>query len=456
MIPKKKGAPAPTTQEAPQQNISTDNIAEPTEKGKAEKKKKLKYNLESSMKTMSVKIYAEQIGQGGLDEFSKIVKQIDENKMQVIAIIHDRDFQGDDFFLPSKDKPHMHIIERSVDGVPRKIRTLLKMLKIELRPEEDANLWEHAIDKVGHFEKYAAYLTHETKDAVDAGKAKYEVEELISNLSKEDIRALQLPYIYTGKVQPEEATMDEQANWRDMAREAGYNMEPYDEFEDKVPLVVMKSIERFIKRAYDKGLADRVEEARKSDFTRCAIFIKGSYNQGKTYAAVHALDDFGYKTLYIDSGTKTGKFDKLTAHHRAMVVDDATVKNVLGLADDKPIECYRRNSSNPYFIGEYLIITSNVDFEEWCRMCGIDKDEHLKAARSRFYVCETDELDGEKYLLINSWPTRGKDEKLAKKDAMMVEFKQRFEAIFKQYKPTGSKLDRSALWASDPVPKEFR
>lgn len=434
------------------QKSSNNNISEKTKSSQTEKKK-VKLTLESSMKTMAVKIYEEQLGEGGITEFTKKIKEIDENKVQVIAIIHNRDFQGDDFFLPSTDKQHIHLIERSSDGVPRKIRTLLNMFGIKLRPEEDANLWEHAIQKVGQFSKYAAYLTHETKEAVEDGKAKYEMEELISNLSKEEIRTIQQAHIYTGKQQPKTATIDEQANWCDMARAAGYNMEPYEDFEEKIPLVVKKQIEKYINRAYYRGQNDRVEEVRKSDFTRCAIFIKGKENQGKTFAAIHAFDDLGYKTICIDEATQTGKFDKLTAHHKVMIVDDAIIRNVLGLSDDKPCECYRRNKENPYFIGEYFIATSNLNFEDWCRMCGINEEAQLKAARSRFFICEVDDIDGEKYLRVDECAKRGQAKKLQKKIDMMYEFKIRFEGYIKEYNPDEIKVDSSKLWANDPVPK---
>ena len=449
---KKAPAGAGNTSKGTSQKTTTSNIAESSSKGKT-KKQEIKYTLEHSMKTIAIKIYEEQLGDGGIPELRKRVNAIDENKMQVIAIVHNRDVQGDDFFEPSKDKLHIHLIERSADGVPRKIRTLLNSFSIKLRPEEDANLWEHAVQKAGNFEKYAAYLTHETKEAVEEGKAKYEMEELISNMSKEEIRALQLPYIYTGKQQPKVATIDEQANWRTIAREAGYNMEPYEDFEDKVPLVILKSIERFIRSAYNKGLNDRVEEVRRSDFVRCAIFIKGKENEGKTYAAVHAFDDLGYKTICIDEATKTGKFDKLTAHHRVMIVDDAIINNVLGLADDRPVECYRRNKENPFFIGEYFIVTSNLSFDDWCRECGINNERQLKAARSRFFVCENDEIDGEKYLRIDDTATRGQAEKRQKKIDMMVEFKIRYEALIRQYKPEEVVVDDRKLYANDPVPK---
>lgn len=431
---------------------SNSNIAESSSKCQ-EKKKKVPYTLESMMKTIAIKIYEEQLGEGGIPSLQEAIAAVDENKMQVIAVLHNRDKVGDDFFVPSEDKPHIHLIERSVDGNPRRIKAILNMLGIKLRPEEDANLWEHAVDKAGNFAKYAAYLLHLTKEAQDDGKARYELEELMSNISKEDIHALALPYIYTGKEQPKNATIDEQSNWRDIARAAGYNMEPYDEFESKVPLVILKQIERFIVRAYGQGQSERVEEVRRSDFTRCAIFIKGKENEGKTYAATHAFDDLGYKAICIDEATKTGKFDKLTAHHKVMIVDDAIISNVLGLADDRPVECYRRNKENPYFIGEYFIVTSNLSFDDWCRECGITNDRQLAAARSRFFVCENDDIDGVKYLRIDSRATRGKAEKLQRKIDMMVAFKKRYEALIKDYNPADVKVDDSALYADDPVPK---
>jgi hypothetical protein len=459
---KKNNAPAGAGntdkgQECNAQKSSKESIDENKKKGKAEttKKKKVKYTLENSMKTIAIKIYKEQLGDGGLPAFIEAVTGVDENKVQVIAIIHNKDYQGDDFFAPSIDKEHIHLIARVMDGKPRKIRTWLNAFTIKLRPDEDAKLWEHAVESAKNFEKYSAYLTHQTKEAVEDGKARYRIDELITNLSHETIQAIQLPYIYTGMQQPTSATIDEQANWIEIARRAGYDMENYEDFENTVPLVVMKQIERRIKSAYNQGVRNRVEEVRRSNFTRCSIFIKGKANLGKTYACVHTFNDMGYNVICIDGGTRTGKFDKLTAHHDVMILDDARTNNVLGLADDKPCECYRRNNENPSFIGVYLVVTSNYDFDEWCKRCGIDDAEELNAARSRFFICEMAEIDGQKYLRVDSRveDLRGNSEKRQKKVDMMYEFKVRFEEYVQQYQPDEIKVDDSKLWANDPTPK---
>lgn len=80
-------------------------------------KRNTKYYLRSNVRTLAIKCYEEQMPEGW--ESVKIkIKQIDKKYLIVIAIKHDRDPDGDNFWAPSTEKPHYHIIVRVVPPAP--------------------------------------------------------------------------------------------------------------------------------------------------------------------------------------------------------------------------------------------------------------------------------------------------------------------------------------------------
>lgn len=100
----------------------------------------------------------------------------------------------------NRESPLHHIILliRTKDRV--RIGTLLRKLKIDYR-EEDANLWEHhGVESIRDFKSMTTYLTHETEQAILDGKHRYDRDELVSNLTPEELEQIRDGYMNINKM----------------------------------------------------------------------------------------------------------------------------------------------------------------------------------------------------------------------------------------------------------------
>ena len=194
-----------------------------------------------------------------------------------------------------------------------------------------------------------------------------------------------------------------------------------------------------IKESYLYGIQKKSEE--NGEIIRTCIFIKGEPNTGKTYAAVHALD--GKKILKVGGGG-TGKFDKLKTTTDAIIIDDDVCPNLLNMSDNYICQAYRRGSNNPYWCGDYLIVTSNYDFDEWLKKCNISSS-HTESVRSRFYVCSVDLIKDTKKLYCESVCTRGTPAEQNLRKNKYIEFRDNFERIINGYTPIVNEVDYSDI-----------
>lgn len=95
-------------------------------------------------------------------------------------------------------------------------------LGIFFRPGLDDIIWqEHGVETIGNFTGYAMYLTHETKEAIDDAKELYSIDELISNLTKDEIIHIREGYIRVS-VNAHKVTGDELAALDQDAYNLGY------------------------------------------------------------------------------------------------------------------------------------------------------------------------------------------------------------------------------------------
>lgn len=86
-----------------------------------------KMTVKSNVKTLALKVYDEQIP-GGWEKLKERIKELKKAEYQCLGIKHDEDVLGDDFFEPSTEKPHYHILIRvmedaqnvSKSGIPEK------------------------------------------------------------------------------------------------------------------------------------------------------------------------------------------------------------------------------------------------------------------------------------------------------------------------------------------------
>ena len=382
--------------------------------------KKAKFlTMKSQVRMISIKCYEEQLPYGW-EETVKRIKKISKDKWIVIAIKHDKDSVTDEVWEPPLEKAHFHIIVKFVNGDHPRVKNILEALDVVYRPIEDEVLWKnHGVEAIEDWVNMVTYLPHLTDDAKKDGKYEYGLEELVSNLTIEEIENIMGSYVHKVK-DTDLKTLDREAF------EKGYSLYDFDDwYKDFDFEIKRKSDMKVIRESYQFGVQKRIEEH--EEIIRLCIFIQGEKNQGKTYATRKALE--GKKYLVTSPGT--GKFDELKATTQAIIIDDDVCPNLLNMTDNYMCKAYRRNKDNPAWTGDYFVVTSNLSFDEWLKESNITKESHIDAMHTRFYVC----FVRNKKLVCKGKCTRGTMEVQEKRDRMYREFKKKFEESISQYNP---------------------
>lgn len=389
----------------------------------------------STVKTLSIKAYDEQMPDGW-ENVKSLIKGL-KKKYQVIAIRHDRDYNKDDIWLPSIEKPHYHIIMRVTDGKGVHLSTFLKMLNIVFRPGIDDQLWiNHGIETIKKFKRMALYLTHDTEEAQLEGKAQYELEELVSNHTIEEIKKIREGYIRVADA-GNKVSMEEMAELDEQAQQIGYELKDFNTWYSSLPFSIRSNTKmKTIKESYQLGIKKKVDE--KAELNRLCIFIKGKANVGKTYSAIQALSG---KSILRVGGGGTGKYDNLTVTTDAIIIDDDTTPNLLNMTDNYVCQAYKRNSNNPYWAGKYFIITSNLEFPEYLETCGVNVEKHGEAVKSRFYVCHIENMSGKNCLICDGVSKRGDREAQLERKEMFKKFRDAYNNVLAAYVPESQEVD---------------
>ena len=428
-------------------------IEEAKTKSKSSKTSKLKnaggLALSSKTNSLNIKIYEEQ-ADGGFLELKKRIIAIDKKDYQVLMIVHDKDLKTstDDIFVESYKKAHAHILVKK-PGSPTadraKVSTILNLLGVNFSADEEGmTLWANrGVERIQNLASAVMYLTHETEAAEKAGKEIYDRSEIVSNLSADEIEQLRDGYVRLDN-SGVRVGIKGQVLLEQEAYKQGYDLIDEKEWRKTIPLSVRKSSAmREILRSYQEGLEDRLSNDR--DIVRLSIFIKGDHNLGKTYAAFHSFDNTENKVYCIDDGGGTGKWDKLTPSHDVLILDDTTLYNIYSMTDNKVASVYRRNKNNAYWTGEYVIVTSNDEFESWAHKCGVGDGEAMEAIKSRFYICQIVEADGKKFLDCWSPSTRGTQSQQLNRKMKYISFRNRFNEIIDSYHPENEVIDYSDI-----------
>lgn len=397
-------------------------------------------NHNSQVRTLAIKCYDEQLPQGWENTMRRIKSQ-PKKLVQILAIKHDRDYVGDDFWQPSTEKPHYHIIVRYVGQDKRmRVQQILRQMGVKYR-EEDKNLWAcHGVETVGDFAGYAMYLTHETPDAERDGKTLYRIEEIVSNLTLDEIKEIRDGYIrvgQTGKVGKKDMAIRD-----DEAYKLGLALGNYKKWYGALDFKTRDHTSmKTVRESYYRGVEDRVEND--GEVIRLCVFIQGAKNTGKTHACRYALA--GKRFVEI-SGGGTGKYDRLKPYHDAILVNDDVAPNLLNMTDNYMCQAYKRCSNNPFWCGRYFIVTSNKDFDQWLEDCGITNGAHVAAMRSRFYICHlADDGTGKNRLVCTDVSTRGDKEEQKERAEMFVDFATKANASLREYVPTAIAVDYDTI-----------
>ena len=424
-------------------SISLKNAKVKEKEEKKPKKPKKIMNFKGSVKTLNLKFYAEQLMFGfmsdeelkdylkklwedhlyhlSLKNYGKTTFAQSENKsfsflfdrfkelvnsfskdFQVIGIIHDKDEVADpeDYFKLSSIKPHCHLIIRKKDRKKTfKINTVLKALGIHYRRYIDNELWGYSVSTCKNWQASVAYLTHETTQAMADGKYIYDREEIFSNCETSLIDDFREGYNVSAE--HIRVTQGELEVYDTLFYKRGYDLKDFNDFYSSLDFRIRSHCKmKTIKESYFRGIEERLE-IDPPDVKRVCLFIQGPPNTGKTHSLTLALKQLGLKTYSI-SGGGTGKFDKLSITHEAIIIDDTVCPNLLNMCDDRITQAYRRNSNNPYWTGEVFIVTSNKNLLDWCTDSGLpvyefdgkNSNEHAEAMKTRFLEFEVNKIGG--------------------------------------------------------------
>lgn len=397
----------------------------------------------------SLKEITKERAQETLNAFKRRLKEIPKNEWQIIAIVHDKD-PASGGWSDATEKPHIHVIIRCIvrdkggDIMRPRVNTYLNRLGIYYQISDsnpvDLALWKkHGVEYCWHFGEYAIYLLHKSDKAKAAGKEPYKIEEFFGNLTEEEIRQVMEDSVVLDD-SGEKVTPRKLAELDETAYKLGYELGDFDAWYGDLPFNVRSCAKmKTVRESYERGINKRLE----SDevVSRLCVFVQSPSNMGKTYAARYALQKLGKR--YLDaSGGDTGKFDNLKVTHDAIIVDDDSCgKHVLNLADTTYTRVYRRNKNNPAWVGDYLIVTSNLSFDAWLYTCGIYDAGQIRAAKSRFYICHLAPVDGTgRNVLECIRPAmRGDDDLSREIDAKYKSFRNYFNASLALYHAKGHK-----------------
>lgn len=244
--------------------------------------KKHHLSIGNTVNAVTLKVYLEQFVKADqtLTEMEKIVAEMqrllnniianfNKNEIIIIAIIHSRDVVADaeDPFLPSLEKPHVHLIIKLKNYKKRiHISTLLNMLDIHFRNPEDATLFKKGCESLGgSYRENAIYLLHNSTQAIKDGKAEYQPDEFITNLSKSEIESLQ-----NGKLNLDKSpkpTLEFLTTLDQTAYNLGLNSKPMDRgtdwqnFYDNLPFSIRSSAKlKYVEESYQRGIRHQLQK----------------------------------------------------------------------------------------------------------------------------------------------------------------------------------------------------
>lgn len=464
MADEKRDAPVVTGQEAstpapsnggqsattsiPQQ--AGNSQGKPGKKAHKSRNSSRRLKLDSRTYSIAIKCYIEQMPHG-LDYTVRQLQALDKREWQFILIQHYRDTVEDgEFWETAAVKPHFHIIGRAAQRDKRMVvKSLLDYLGIVFRKGQDEQLWnEHGVETVGDFANYAMYLTHETKEAIEAGKELYRLDELISNMTVDEVKQIRDGYTRLTNT-PHKVTTEDLIQLDAAAYELGQKLGDFNAWYGSQPFVVRSNTRmRTVRESYNRGVEDLIEQ--RNEMIRLCVYIEGDGNTGKTYAALKALAG---RKIHIVRGGGSGKFDALRPDHDAILIDDDICPNLLNMTDNFVCHAYKRNRDNPVWAGRFFVVTSNLPFIDWLEACGIkvrdfhgNATKHCYAMSSRFFTCGLEaDANGVNHLACRSVSNRGTAEVQIERANMFMWFKQRFDDTIAGYVPGMNTVDFSSI-----------
>lgn len=334
-------------------------------------------------------------------KLEELVKAYDKKKLLIWAIIHDSDEveAQDSPFLAATEKWHLHLYmlpPEGMDGHGPHIDDALKALGIAFRRGYDESLLDDkakTLEYIRSVQAAALYCTHDTEQAVKDMKHKYDVTEVMTNMTPAEFQALRL-----GQYEPMSRAHTQGQSWevasryvRELGQQGKDGLQTYLE---ALPFSMRSNASaiRTLKQDYEIGVRQYVKD-RGGEVDRCVIFIEGPGGIGKSFSSRKVLEtiDPDCKTRSLTAASGTGTWDKVSAFNN-LVIDDYTIKHPLGITDQAPCDLYHRGRDNTLWCGKYLIITANTDLDTWAgnalEASGESYDTrkaHMEPLKSRMY-----------------------------------------------------------------------
>ena len=460
----------------PSDVLSEVQVTKPKTKKSKKKSSTFKYTLESTMRTISLKFYDEQIINGigsdddknSLKEYQNIfqyeseqtnsedakktlldgynhqveeladklvplfidrIRSIDKSKMEIFGICHDLDTLTNDFFQPAIEKRHYHLIGFSISSVPYKLRSWLKAIGIVFT-QDDTNIVK-SIETVSHKCEMLNYLTHETEKAIKDGKYVYTDDKIFTNVN---ICTLNSYRNRDNNGTSSNISQEELVALDNRFYQLGYSAMSFDDsFHNLTPMYRKHSgLKSLLQDSYQKGLFDNIQQQPEID--RLCIYIEGASNTSKSYSAYNAAKAL-YSSVFVVDGGRTGSFDDYQVDTKCLIVNDYYLPNILNVCDNKKAKLYRRNSNSPYCLADVVIITGNKPFNVWLNDCNITDINQQKAMSTRFFVCQMEQVTDyyQARLIYKPLSIRGDYES---KCWRFIHFIDKFNEIAKTYHPS--------------------
>lgn len=457
--------PQPTDSKATTDNKKTES--EP------ETKKKLEWTVKKQTSCIWLKFYAEQVSPNikpdsteqeqvqALGEYLKTLGKT-EKPFYYHAIIHDKDYNLDDLHNPTKEKPHIHMLvimyKKKQNGKIAQLRVesiLNKLKPLKFRTPDDDTMFIKGTKfpnlKAREHVRSMVYHTHETYEARQKeGKPLYKREQATTNIPAEMLADWYKEYdVYMNgsRKAPDIKPLDNNAmaSMIAISAELGRRGEDFEQwwYEQQTPSVKLtKQLKTLCKEEYEYHLEAFLSSREAVNNVRCCIYINGLPNSGKTYNCKMAFQNMGLEYLAVCSGG-TGKTDGLKPVHKALIVDDNAVKDILAMSDNGYCRAYRRNNSNGLWCGQYFVITYNGTIDQYIERFYPQihaNPQQVDAVKSRFYRCTL--MGG--ILSVDSPASRGNREDWKSHNELFKAFYEAFSTSVGTYKRD---FDKTAIQA---------
>lgn len=356
---------------------------------------------------------------------------------EVEAICHDRDeiANPDDMFAPAIVKPHFHVIIRDANNKRFFVETVLKALGLHYQKEDSELFYEHGCTTVADFNAYSVYLTHETEQAKKDGKELYDLSEVMTNMSLDELKDIRAGY---SRLQSKSKLSDH--DWNELAdyvAKLGDKMGDFDAWSKSVLTFAQRTGRKFkaLQDEFNKHLTDAVDDS--PDLTRCCILISGNANDGKSWTTTHALQNLGEK-IY-PARSSSGKYDGLQSTATAMTFDDRMITDALNVTDNRAVVLHGRGTGgDKAWLGRYVVVTTNLPIGDFFNN-QVRFNSQIDAIKSRFYTCIlVYDYYGHGHLEVVDTCTRGTAKDIQARNDLFTRFADEFNKLIANYHPLSS------------------